>query len=430
MRLAFTFMILLAVVRATADEEVAPLSGVALQAKISSTALKYFIDHSHPKSGLVRDSAENFKPTPDENRRASIASTGFGLAVIANASQRGLVTRAFAKDYLLKVLRFSQAHVDRRKGWFLHYMDWETGARLDNSEYSTIDSALFFAGALYAAQLFPKTEIERIARQLYKEADFIDAMTDGGKRPTKKTLSMAYSPESGYTPYQWSSYDEEMLLLLLGLGHPTNPLPADAWKAWNRQSKILESSETLMGFAEPLFVHQYSQVFVDFRHFNDGFGNYFHNSVLATEFNRETCLKDKRYKTFREGFWGLSAGLSPSGYSVYSPTDFNGTICAGCVPGSLMLLPKVLLSDLAQWMAGPYKKQIFGRYGLVDSLNLDRKWFAQQVLGITVGTEYLAEADMRPETSVWKDFNRIPEIKVALKRAQSIKTKKQTVGLN
>ena len=251
-------------------------------------------------------------------------------------------------------------------------------------------------------------------------------MTDGGKRPAKKTLSMAYFPEDGgYTPYQWSSYDEEMVLLILGLGHPTNPLPPDAWKAWNRQSKVLDNKETLMGFAEPLFIHQYSHLFVDFRKFDDGFGNYFDNSVLATEFNRDTCLKDKGFKSFHDGFWGLSAGLSPSGYSVYSPTNYNGTVCVGCVPASAMLNEKVVMTDIANWLKGPYKKQIFGKYGLVDSLNIDRKWFAQQVLGITVGAEYLALADVRPETSVWSDFNEIPEVKNGLARAESIKPKKE-----
>src|SRR5206468_2779471 len=116
--------------------------------------------------------------------------------------------------------RFARDHVMRRNGWFTHFVDWETGARYPNSEISTIDTALFMAGALYAAQIYPGTELASIANSLYNDMDFIDMLTDGGRKPNKLTLSMAYYPERDfYNDAQWSMPAEEMMLLLLGLGH-------------------------------------------------------------------------------------------------------------------------------------------------------------------------------------------------------------------
>lgn len=392
----------------------------ALSHEISRTALNYFLENAHPETGLVRDRANNFRETPAANRIASIAATGFGLAVITNASVQGLMEPAAAEAFVLKAMRFTLAHVPRYRGWFLHFVDWKTGERMWNSEYSTIDTALFLAGALYASQVFDKNpEIGELAREIYRAADFIDFMTDGGAKPEKRTLSMAWSPEHGYTPSQWNMYAEEMILLVLGLGHPERPLPAEAWRAWSRKTSEVPDRQILMGLSEALFVHQYSQLFLDLRGLADGFPNYHENSRRMTGYHRTFARADGRYRTLREGFWGFSAGDSPDGYRVASPLDYQSTVCVGCVVASVMFDDAVILGDLASWLAGPYKSQIWGHYGFVDSLDLDRDWFAPEVIGITVGPAMLAQANRDEETSVWKDFMKIPEIKNGLARASA-----------
>lgn len=393
----------------------------ALSREISRTGLNYFLENAHPDTGLVRDRADNFRDTPASNRVASIAATGFGLAVVANASIQGLMESAKAEEYVLRALRFSRDHVPRYHGWFLHFVDWQTGARMWNSEYSTIDTALFLAGALYASQVFEhNAEISQITRQIYRETDFIDFMTDGGTKPDKRTLSMAWGPENGYTPAQWNMYAEEMILLVLGLGHPEHPLPTEAWRAWQRKMSDVPDRQTLMGLSEALFVHQYSQIFLDLRTFHDGFPNYHENSRRMTLYHRTVARADHRYRTLREGFWGFSAGDSPDGYRVASPLYYQSTVCVGCVVASAMLDADDVLADLSGWLGGAYKSHIWGRYGFIDSLDLDRNWFGQEVIGITVGPAFLAQADRDEETSVWKAFMKIPEIKSGLARAASI----------
>lgn len=397
----------------------ASLSPAQTQVELERTALAYFIDNAHPETGMVLDRATNFTANPKSNTVASIAATGFGIAVISNASERGMMDRGVAQDYVLKALRFARDHVARRNGWFLHFYDWESGARVWASEYSTIDTALFLAGALYAGEVFANSEITAISHQLYADLDFNDPMTNGGQLPLKRTLSMAYSPESGYTPAEWNMYAEEMILILLGLGHPTNPLPLETWTAWSRDEMPLQASSTkLMGNGQALFVHQYSHLFVDFRHFNDGFPNYFQNSVAISQHHREFIQTETTHKTMREGFWGFSAGEAPGGnYQVYTPLSYVGTVCIGCAVGSAMFMPAEVLADASRWMSGPYSARLWGKYGFVDSLDLDQDWFADVVLGITVGPVFLSLANMEDQTSIWRAFMQIPQIQTAMKRA-------------
>lgn len=396
------------------------ISAKQTQAAIESTSLRYFLEQAHPHTGLVRDQAENFSKTPDSNRVASLAATGFGLAVISNSATRGLVKPAFARAYCLRVLRFARDHIPRHKGWFLHWVDWESGARVWNSEYSTIDSALFLAGALYAAQIFPHTEIATIANQLYRQTDFNDMLTDGGHLPKKRTLSMAYAEADGYTKAQWDMYAEHMILLLLGLGHPTHPLAPQTWLAWSREPVQVPIEKLTMGLDQALFVHQYSQLFVDFRNFHDGFPNYHQNGRELTRLHRELASRTPACKTLQEGFWGFSAGLAPQdGYRVYSVLNHQSTVCIGCVAGSAMYMPNDILADSAKWLNGRYKRQVWGRYGFIDSLDLDQNWFSSRVLGITVGPEFLSLANTRESTSLWHEFMRIPAIQRALKAAET-----------
>ncbi|MBX2988700.1 MAG: hypothetical protein KF802_12460 [Bdellovibrionaceae bacterium] len=390
-------------------------------------AVRYFLDATHPITGQVLDKAPNFVAIGDSDRVASIASTGFGMAVLANASQRGLVPAVVAQDKILRGLKFARDHVGRRKGWFLHFYDWETGERRYQSEYSTIDTALFLGGALYAAAIFPGTEIEDVAYELYRDADFWDSMTDGGSKPWKRSLSMAYNEGRGYTISQWDMYAEQMLLILLGLGHPTNPLPKEAWLAFERDVMSLpHRSESMMGLEEALFVHQYSQVFVDFRNFQDGFRSYYDNGIIATRLNRDVARRDRRFKTLREGFWGFSAGEAPNGYSVATLLRYNGTVCIGCALGSAMYMPNEILSDAQRWLNSSHRSSLWGKYGFIDSLNLDEKWFSPYVLGITVGPAYMALANLREDTSIWKGFMKLPEIQKAMNVARESSTVNST----
>ena len=451
----------------------------SLKQNVARTALQYFLDHTNPVTGLVRTVAENFGPTTDnpEGTQASLAATGFGLAVIANASKQGLVRQRFAFDYCKRTLEFLDENYREltRRGWFFHYVHWENDAkskkarRWRESEYSTIDTALFLAGALYGGQVFPHSRVSDLAEKFYAGVDFRDVMTNGDAEPNKRTLSLSYRPEAGprgrepgYSPFQWSHYAEHMLLLILGLGspHPGHRLPADVWTAWTRESKTIElnnlppslndlkGAHDLVGFDRALFTHQYSHLFLDFRKFKDITGiNYVRNSIIATLHNRQVCRNDGSSKTFAKAFWGLSAGdfpppASPNpdtgarvGYRVNTPTRYTPIACLGCVPASAMFVPDVVLADVLRWCEGAYGNKIWGRYGLADSITLDmggaEGWISPRVHGITVGPEFLALANLSETTSVWSDFMGNPHIQRGLREAASAPAyKPQPKGTN
>lgn len=427
-----------------------PTDAESAKRSISATALRFFLENTSPETGLVRDTASNFGPTvsPESSRRASIAATGFGLATVATAARGGEVSRAFAEHYCERALRFAVDHQKAmtRNGWFLHFIDWRDGSRWGNSEYSTIDTALFLAGAITCRETFPTPEMRRLADMLYGAVDFVDMMTDGGKKPGKRTLSLSYRLEptgkhaAGYSPYQWDHYAEHALLLLLGLGSPSaaHRLPPDAWTAWARERRTIGAEapslqgKSLVGFDRALFTHQYPQLFVDLEGKRDASGmDFFENAKLATEYDRALCRAETGSTTFGQGFYGLSAGDAPpppgsdpesTRYEVNTPTrplPRAGTACLGCVPGSAEFSPEVL-SDVAAWCKGPYASRIWGRYGLADSINLDKSpegWVSPKVHAITIGPEYLSIANLDRGRSVWSVFMRNPDVRRGLAAA-------------
>lgn len=412
-------------------------------------SIQYFIDNTDAKTGLVKDRARNFDATPRDAHynMASLAATGFGFTVLASAAERGIelrnreiLTREKAYEIIFRGLTTAKNDLFQFHGWFYHFVDATTGVRSGNCEVSTIDTALFIAGALTAAQIFPNTPLANLARELYYRLDFKVMMTDGGADPDRRKLTMGWLPENGgkFLTAQWWHYSEVLILSLLSLGHPTAPLPPDAWDAWKRETPYALPSKDYIGSDLPLFEHQYSQLYVDFRHIKDNYRNYFLNSQLATRDSRETTLAKKNYVTYKIGMWGISASGSPDGYRPFAMTehDQNGTVCPGCVVGSAPFDTENVLSDMRKWAApnflreaaekfelrtpaNPnfYNQSLIGNYGFTDSVNIDREWVDPDILGITAGPAYMALTNLNEETSIWRLFSKIPEIEAAIKIA-------------
>ncbi len=396
---------------------------LSFRRELENRSLKYFLDNAHPKSGLIRDRANNFvSPFSSTNdRMASLSATGFGIAIFANASERGLISKQEATERIFRTLHFVKDYLFRYQGWLYHFVDWETGYRYRNSEISTIDTALFFAGALYAAHELQSPEMIQLVSKLFNEINFTDMMTDGNAHPEKRTLSMGWLPESGYLAPQWDHYAEHLAMIIMGMGSETHPLPAETWQAWRRIAAEPPISETIFGKDLSLFTHQYSHLFIDFRKIATPDEDFHMNSRLATLKNQEFCQSQShQFHTFKEGFWGLSASDSPSGYAAFSPAYFEGTVCPGCVGGSAMFLECPILAQLENWATGPYRTKLWGAYGFSDSLNVDKKWYDDEVIGITVGALYLSLANTDSQSPVWKTFHNIPEIKRGIQKVNEL----------
>jgi len=346
---------------------------------------------------------------------ASSASTGFGLSALCAGAERGWITGPEAAARARKTLKFFAEKAVRQRGWFYHWMDPRSGARAWNSEISSIDTALFLAGALTAKQCFSAyPDIGLLADKIYRRVDF-QWMLNGDKN----FLSHGWTPEKGFIGSRWDTHSELMLLYLLGLGSPSFPLPASAWSAWKRPVVRYGDLSYISG-AEPLFIHQYTQAWVDFRGKKDGDTDWFKNSALATEANRRMCMDlAARFPGYGPDSWGITASDGASGYRAWggppATPDIDGTVVPCAAGGSLMLAPDISLRALRE-MKRLYGGRVYGTYGFVDAFNPSTGWTDTDVIGIDVGITLLSAENLRGGR-IWKWFMANKEIAAALEKA-------------
>ena len=394
---------------------------------LSRRAFLYFWEQADPKTGLVRDRAGvNGQQRSD---LASIAATGFGLTALCIAAQRGWITSDEARERARTTLRFFAERAVHKQGWFYHWMNARTGAREWASEVSSIDTALLLAGVLTVRQCFDADpEIVSLATTIYERVDF-PWMLNG--HPT--LLSHGWTPEGGFLPARWDTYSEHMILYLLAIASPTHPISPEAWYAW-RRNPITYAGYTYIYGAPPLFIHQYSHAWIDFRHRREEHGmrtDWFENSIRATRAHREFCLRLAREfpLSYSENVWGITAsdcvrqgqvrycdwgGPPPPGF----PRDgrIDGTVVPSAAAGSLMFVPEIALPALRtmrERFSAQYGERFYGRYGFTDAFNPTTNWVNADVIGISVGITLLSAENLRAGT-VWRFFMRNPEIARAL----------------
>lgn len=375
----------------------------------------YFLEQADPGTGLVHDRAkvDGGRAKGPGHNIASTAATGFGLTALCIGAQHGWITRQQAADRVRTTLRFYANKAFQEHGWFYHWMDVSTGDRKWDSEASSVDTAFLLAGALTAAQYFSDDpEIPDLARQIYDRVDF-QWMLDGDPF----LLSHGWVIGKGFLKFKWDTYSELGLLYVLAIGSPTHPISPESWYAWRRPLYQYGKYDFVSG--GPLFTHQYSQAWVDFRNRRDrGFLDFFLNSVNATRANRQYSLSLGIPGTFGPDIWGITASDGPKGYRIYGeikafdPVD--GTVAPAAAAGSLMFTPDISIPDL-EAIREQYGDRVFGRYGFVDGYNPTLKWFDTDVVGIDAGITLLsAENLLTGDVWHWFMANEAPTHAMAL----------------
>ena len=373
----------------------------------------FFWEQASPKTGLVKDRC-NIRG-PDNTVVASIAATGFGLTALCIGHKRGYISYSQARKRVLTTLRFLWKGLARHRGFFFHFANMNTGERLWDSEVSSIDTAILFCGVLTCREYFGRDyEIEPLAFDIFNRADWSWLAED------TPLLTMGWMPEIGFLPYRWDDYSELMMLYLLGMGAYTRPLPAQTWTSWKRLTFEYRGLRYIGSFA-PLFVHQYSQAWFDFRGKRDQYADYFLNSKIATEAHRIFCLAlAPQFPDYSKNLWGITASDSESGnYEVWGgpPTmgPIDGTVVPSAAGGSLAFLPGPTIEVLRNIKTN-YGKGAWSKYGFVDAFNPLRNWYDQDVIGIDTGITMLMAENLRTGF-VWKTFMKNPEAKRGMGRA-------------
>lgn len=406
-------------------------------------AFDYFLNETNLTNGLVADKSQPGVP-------ASIAAVGFALAAYPVGVERAWISRIDAIERTLAALRFfwsapqgADPDMTGYKGFFYHFLDMSTGRRAGLCELSTVDTGFLLAGMLAAAAYFDRNsedeqEIRTLADALYRRVDWPWAC-DGGA-----TISHGWTPEAGFLPYRWEGYDEASLLYVLALGSPTHPLAAESYLAWTStyQWKEIYGYEFIYG--GPLFIHQYSHIWIDFRGIQDAFTrdkgiDYFENSRRATYVQREYAIRNPLgFAGYGENFWGLTASDGPGrttrrvngieraffDYAArgapYGPDD--GTVAPWAVLAALPFAPEIVLPAIAHFQ--DVYPQVTGKYCFRCSFNLSFQneedvhggWTSPYHFGINLGPVVLMCENYRSEL-LWRLMRASPYIVTGFRRA-------------
>jgi hypothetical protein len=378
---------------------------------LERASFSLFRDCAHPVTGLVLNSAQ-----PDfrsGNAVASIAATGFGLTALCIGEQRGWLKPDEALARARLTLRFLRDKLPHEHGFFYHFVDWADGARAFQSEVSSIDTAILLCGVLTCRQHFGDLELQELATKIYERVDW-QWMFQAGP-----CLSHGWTPEDGFLKAQWDVYCEHMMLYLLAIGAPQHAIPADAWHAWQRPWTEYAGIRYI-DIEAPLFIHQYSHAWFDFRDKADLYADYFENSILATRAHRQFCqsLRDE-FPLYSDELWGITASDSPNGYAVWGGPPRQGPIDGSVVPsataGSLPFLPTECLQVL-QSTRERFGKTAWNRYGLVDAFNPLTGWTAPRQIAINSGISLLMAENARTGF-IWNTFMKNPEVPKAMSLA-------------
>ena len=371
---------------------------------IHKRTFRYFWETADPDTGLVPDKW----PKPDF---CSVAAVGFGLSAYVIGVEAGYVTRAQAAGRTLLTLQTlwngpqgsASTGMMGYKGFFYHFLDMKTGRRYRDCELSSVDTSLLLAGVLASAAFFDgrasdEVEIRNLAMAIYARVDWTFMERETG------LVSMGWHPETGLPDHNrqglinanWARYNEGMLVYLLALGSPTHPIRHDAWQS---REKTLSSSwgtnfgETYLGFS-PMFGHQYSHVWFDFRGIADGFmrshqTTYFDNSRKATIAQRNYAIANpEKFKDYGADVWGLTACLGPADttasvdgrniqFEEYAARGLqdgdhesidDGTIAPTAGLASIAFAPDICTA-LAHSLVDRYGDDIYTDYGFVDAFN-------------------------------------------------------------
>jgi len=379
--------------------------------EIERASFRFFWEAADPATGLVKDRSR--ADGPDAREAASTAATGFGLTGLCIADKRQFVPRAQVRARALATLRFIAERLPQEHGFFYHFINAGTGERFWKSELSSIDTSILLCGVLTCRQHFQDGEIRRLAEQIYDRVDW-DWMMAG--RPC---LAHGWKPEGGFLGSSWDTYSELMMAYLLAIGSPTHPIPAEAWSGWKRPAFEYEGIRYINPPA-PLFIHQYSHAWFDFRGKQDSCTDYFENSILATKAHRLFCIQlQNRFPHYGESLWGITASDSAKGYVAWGgPPELDrldGTLVPAAAGGSLAFLPIEAIRVL-RTMREQFGDRAWKRYGFVDAFNPQTGWFDADVIGIDVGITLVMAENLRSQF-VWKTFLKNKEIRAAMQKA-------------
>ncbi|MFU8843434.1 MAG: glucoamylase family protein [Bacteroidales bacterium] len=408
---------------------------------IQKKTFLFFLHEHHPEWGILKDRAAEWAPS-------SIASTGFGIPAFAIGAEREWITREQAAQITLNILNFfmnsdqsTDPNGDGYKGFYYHFLKMDTGTREWNCELSSVDTGLLMMGILFARNYYnldneTENQIRSLADKLVGRMDWdFMQMPDTGR--FANTISMGWTPEKGQLDWGWAGYNEALFLYILaaGTGMENAEKSYDAWLSsykWQTPYKGLAH----VAFP-PLFGHQFSHAFIDFRGLVDKYMkekgiDYFENSRRATYVQRQYAMENPHgWVGYDSLCWGVTASDGPTetynfddkvflGYAGRgtSGPDYNyfddGTIAPYGPLSSLPFAPEIVLPTIKS-INEKYGAKLWGKYGYYDAFNPTANWVNDDYIGIDQGPMLIMIENFRTGL-VWNYIMQDPVIQKGLSR--------------
>jgi len=232
-----------------------------------STTERYFLEcKTENKMFLDRRSNSNI---------ISIAATGFGIDCLAIMASESKIPRENVIQDLNEMLDYVQKITPKEtRGWLYHWLN-KDGTPAFNKEVSTIDTAIFYAGARQAARrLGDRATIDRV-EALISNIDVKWLMGQNGY------IRHGFYLDNGiisFIPYEWENYSEGLII----------------YKTFKLPYKPKEIVYNL-----PLFCYYYPMCF-----YND-------------DFLMENLKKAIEYQQKSLGYWGVTSTDTENGYTFF-----------------------------------------------------------------------------------------------------------------
>ena len=406
---------------------------------IQHKSFLFFLNEHHPQWGIVKDRAASWAP-------ASIASTGFGIPAFAIGAEHKWITREKAAMITLNILRFFARSVQSAdtnatgyKGFYYHFLRMTSGTREWKCELSSIDTGLLMMGVIFARNYYGlpndvEKEIRELAAMLLSRMDWSIFEMPAGS-PNKYAISMGWNPGKGAHNHAWTGYNEGLFLYMLAAGTGMKDV-SKSYQEWLKSYRWYTTWPEIPHVAfPPLFGHQFSQAFIDYRGLADPYMkekgiDYFENSRRATYAQRRYAMANPHgWIGYDSLCWGVTASDGPSekynfgdkkflGYAGRgaSGPDYNyfddGTIAPYGPISSLPFAPEIVLPVIKS-LNEKYGSKLWGKYGYYDSFNLTAKWVDDDFIGIDQGPMLIMIENFRTGL-VWNHVMNDPVIQKGL----------------
>ena len=393
--------------------------------KLQRDTFRYMWEHTYKESGLAYEDSRN-KATG----QATIGGTGFGIAAIVVAAERGWISREAAVERILKISKFLRDKTDRKNlhGAFPHWLDGRTGKTFSFSEKDNgadlVETAFLIQGLLIARSYFngdepQEVELRAIATELWHDVDW-----HWFSRGENNGLSWHWSPEHGFgMDMKISGFNEAMVVYVLALGSPTYPISRETARFWYSTDEYQPKSgngytiEAANAYAGCMFLSHYSFIGLDPRRMADRHvqKGYMVRNITHALMNRAYCLESAPEEhQFSEGFWGLTACDIKGGYRYQSAYNEVGTVAPTAALASMPYVPEYAMRVL--WnIHDNYKKKMWGKYGPYDAFSLKDNWFDNSYLAIDQLAIPCMVENYRSGL-LWSLFMNVPEVKQGLGR--------------